>query len=212
MDIFSMNLENPEAEAIEEAAGYLRKGRAIVFPTDTVYGLGVNALRVDSIERLFKIKQRPPSKPVPLIVKDIAMAKQLAYFDSKKEKILNTVWPGAITVVLSKRDTVPDSLTANQPTVGLRIPDCQFTSDLMEQVDFPVTATSANISGQDPLGDSKAVIMAFEKEYLRPELVLDAGQLPNNPPSTVLDLTTNQPRILRIGAVDKQKLLEILGL
>jgi len=107
MKIIKFNLDGNWSDLdnniIEIAAGVIERGGSIIYPTDTVYGLGVNALREYSIERLFKIKKRPETKPVPIIVRDIEMAKRLAFIDKKQEKILESVWPGQVTVVLEKK-------------------------------------------------------------------------------------------------------------
>jgi L-threonylcarbamoyladenylate synthase len=215
MEIIKFNLvgdwRDLDNRIIEQAVKVIKRGGSIVFPTDTVYGLGVNALSSSSIERLFKIKKRPESKPVPVMVKDIEMAKQLAFIDRKTEKILQEVWPGQVTAVLEKKQIVPEILTAGKSTIGLRIPDCQFTQALMEDLTEPITATSANFSGEPPLSSSMEVIKIFEKAYPRPDLILDAGELPPSPPSTVLDLTGPQPKILRVGPVTKKDLMKMFG-
>jgi len=195
---------------IQKAMTVIQKNGSLVYPTDTVYGLGVNALRIHCIERLFKIKKRPETKPVPMMVRDIEMAKKLAFIDKKTEKVLEAVWPGQITVILKKRDVVPDILTAGQRTVGLRIADCRMTQILMANLEEPITATSANFSGEPALNSAVEIIEIFAKAYPRPDLILDAGQLPDSPPSTVLDLTGPQPKILRVGPVSKNELLKFL--
>lgn len=213
MEIIRFNLLNNWADSdnriLEIAIGVIQRGGVIVYPTDTVYGLGVNALEPHRIGRLFKIKKRPKTKPVPVMVRDIEMAKQLAFIDRKAEKILTSVWPGPVTVVLEKKQIVPDILTAGKRTIGLRIPDCQFTRVLMENLAEPLTVTSANFSGQPPLTSCREVIKVFEKAYPRPDLILDSGDLPVSPPSTVLDLTGSQPKITRVGPVNKKQLLKM---
>jgi len=214
MKIIKFNLDGNWSDLdnniIEIAAGVIERGGSIIYPTDTVYGLGVNALREYSIERLFKIKKRPETKPVPIIVRDIEMAKRLAFIDKKQEKILESVWPGQVTVVLEKRGIVPDVLTAGKRTIGLRIADCEFTKLLMENLNEPITATSANFSGEPSLISSADVIRVFSKSHPCPDLILDAGDLPESPPSTVLDLTSQNPRITRVGPINKKDLMEML--
>lgn len=210
MQILRINLKNPEMEVILQAADIVKRGGVVAYPTDTVYGLGTNALCTDCIERLFKIKKRPAFKPVPIMVRDIAMAKQVAYLNQRKIKLLEAVWPGPVTVVVEKKDILPMSLTANQWTVGLRIPDCEITQLLMSQLDFPLTTTSANISGEEPISDSQEIILTFSKNYPRPDLIIDAGQLLKNQPSTVLDITGKKPKIMRIGPASKEDLLKLL--
>jgi L-threonylcarbamoyladenylate synthase len=211
MEIIKISDNNIEPEIIQKALSIIERGGAVVYPTDTVYGLGVDALRDSSIERLFKIKKRPETKPVPVMVKDIEMAKKLAFVDKKTEEILEMVWPGPVTVVLEKRQIVPGVLTGGKRTVGLRIPDFWLTKAIMDSSETPLTATSANFSGQPPLTFSQEIIKTFERAYPRPDLILDIGDLPISSPSTVLDLTGSQPKILRVGPVNKEHLLNILG-
>lgn len=196
---------------IEVCLGVIKLGGCLVYPTDTVYGLGVDALRQDGLERLFKIKKRPETKPVPIIVRDAEMAKRFVFTDGRIEKILEAVWPGPVTVILEKRVVVPDILTGGKKTVGLRIPDCKFTRLLMSKLDRPLTATSANFSGEPPLIYSTEIKKTFEAVYPRPDLFLDAGDLFGRSPSTVLDLTGSQPKILRAGPISKEQLMEMLG-
>ncbi len=213
MEIIKVNLFDKrelDPEIIQKAVTIIQRGGSIVYPTDTVYGLGVDALKIDCIERLFRIKKRPETKPVPVMITDIEMAKKLAFVDRKIERVLEAAWPGAITVVLEKRPIVPDILTAGKKTIGLRVPDCWFTQILMENLKQPITTTSANFSGGPPLISSAEVIKIFEKAYPRPDLILEAGRLPASPPSTVLDLTGPQPKILRVGPVSKEELLKFL--
>ncbi len=214
MEIVRFNLTGDwrdiDPNIIERALKSVKKGDCIVFPSDTVYGLGVNALKNHSVERLFKIKKRPETKPVPIMVKDIEMAKKLAYINPERERILKSVWPGQVTVILEKRDIVPEVLTGNRRTIGIRIPDHPFTQYLMENLDFPLTCTSANFSGNPPLISSHEVINTFEKAYPRPNLILDAGDLPESPPSTILDLTLPQPKITRVGPITKKDLMKML--
>ncbi len=212
MEIIKVNLStdwnNPAI--IQKAMTVIQRNGSLVYPTDTVYGLGVNALRVHCLERIFKIKKRPETKPVPVMVRDIEMAKKLAFVDKKTEKVLEAVWPGPITVILKKREVVPDILTAGQRTIGLRIADCRLTQILMANLTEPITATSANFSGSPPLNSALEIIEIFTKAYPRPDLILEAGQLPVSQPSTVLDLTGQQPKILRVGPASKKELLKFL--
>ncbi len=207
MEIIKFNLSDElDSRIIEIAAGVIQRNGSIVYPTDTVYGLGVNALDKYNIERLFKIKKRPETKPVPVMIRDIAMAKTLSFINREKEKILEEIWPGPVTVILEKRDIVPDILTAGKRTIGLRIPNCLFTQALMEHLEKPITVTSANFSGEPPLSSAREVIKIFIKAHPRPDLILDAGDLLKKLPSTVLDLTGLKPKITRVGPVSKKEL------
>ena len=201
-----------QSEIISQAIELLSKGGSIVYPTDTVYGLGVNPFDDFAVRRLFRIKKRDSSKPVPLIVKSIAMAKKLAHMSSKKEKILRSVWPGAVTVVLYKRDIISNFISSNTSTVALRIPDNDFCVDLIKAFNSPITSTSANISGENSLIDPKDIVNRFKSELYKPDLIIDAGALKSTRASTVLDLTQDKPKITRVGPVSPKDLEEILSI
>lgn len=211
MKILKVNLDNPQEEIIEEAMEAIKSGKVIVYPTDTVYGLGANAMDEKGIKKIFEIKGRNFNKPISIIVKDIEMAKKVASFGKDTEKILKKVFPGPITVILYKKRLLPDILTGESNKVGLRIPDCKFIKVLMENLDFPITATSANISGKPASGDIKEILEQFKNQRFKPDLVLDAGVLPRTQPSTVIDLTGPKPKILRVGPVSKNELEKLFN-
>jgi len=194
-----------------EAAKVMFSGGTVVFPTDTVYGLGCDATNEQAVRKIFKIKKRKESQPLAIIVRDIDMAKKVAFVDRRLEKALNLVWPGAVTIVLWKKYKLPEILTAKEQTIGLRIPDYKLTQFLAENMGRPYVATSANISGQQATNKISEVLSYFAKSLIKPDLVLDAGDLKFCEPSTVLDLSKSKPKITRIGPVDKNKLLEILS-
>lgn len=205
---FYNNLEDVLSAAVEK----LKMGGSVVYPTDTVYGMGVNPFDDFAVRRLFRVKKRPSEKPMPLIVRSIAMAKKLAYVDEYKEKILKAVWPGAVSVVLKKRDVVPSWISAGTDTVSLRIPDNDFCISLIKVFDSPITSTSANMSGEPSFIDPEKIFARFVKETFRPDLIIDAGVLKSDQLSTILDLSGEKPRILRVGPVTPQKLASILGI
>lgn len=169
--------------SVEKAVETIKKGGVVVYPTDTVYGLGANALDEKAVKRVFEIKKRDLKKPISIIVRDIEMAKKVASFSKNTEKILKKILPGPVTVILHKKKILPDILTGGSKKVGLRIPDCEFTKALMEKLDFPITTTSANISGKPIKGK----------------------------PSTVVDLTGPEPKILRMGPIKKEELFKLIN-
>lgn len=202
--------QDNQNEVIQEAAQVLQRGGSIVYPTDTVYGLGVNPFDDFAVRRLFCVKKRPPDKPVALIVKSIAMAKKLAYIDARKEKVLRSVWPGAVSVVLYKRRIISREISSGTDTVSLRIPDNEFCIALIRAFNGPITSTSANISGENHTNDVTVIAKRFAKEIYRPDLIIDAGILLTKKPSTVLDLSNGKPKITRIGPVSPKELTRIL--
>lgn len=194
---------------LNRIASLLKSGKVLIYPTDTLYGLGANALDIKAITKIFGIKKQSRNKPISVIVKDIAMAKKIACIDSRIEKILKNVWPGPITIILRKKDIIPYELTANSETVAVRIPSCKFVKDIMTLIDFPITATSANISGEKDLLSPRKILKTFSNSRYSPDLFIDSGMIKNPEPSTIIDLTTNIPKIVRIGVVGKDKMLEI---
>ncbi|PJE59954.1 MAG: threonylcarbamoyl-AMP synthase [Candidatus Portnoybacteria bacterium CG10_big_fil_rev_8_21_14_0_10_44_7] len=213
MKVLRVNPENlrESEKAIIEAAKIIYRGGSVVLPTDTVYGLAVDATRDITIDRLFKIKKRPKEKPVSVFVSDLPMARKIAFFDQRLERAAEVIWPGPLTVILKSRYKLPKNISGIQNTIGVRIPDYKLVRYLIELLGRPITATSANLSGQQPATDVQAVMAQFANQFLKPDLILDAGQLSPSQPSTVLDMTDPEPKIVRVGPVSKQKLLEILS-
>lgn len=191
------------------SAEILEAGGTIVYPTDTLYGLGANSFNKDAVLKVFKIKKQNRNKPISVIVKDMEMAKKIACIDSKVEKFLNRIWPGPITVILKKKDIIPYILTGNGETIGIRIPKSDFISKLAESLDFPITATSANISGENNLLDSNEIIEKFSNCEFSPDLFIDYGEIKNFTASTIVDLSSGTPKILREGIVGKRKIQEV---
>lgn len=212
MRILKTNFKNPDDKTISQIKTILKEGGVVIYPTDTVYGLGANALDKKTIKKIFKIKNRSSGKPISVIIKNIKQAKEVAVFGKNIEKILNKIWPGPVTVILYKKNIVPDILTGGSKKIGLRIPDCEFTKQLMGKLDFPVTTTSANISGILESGNIQDILLQFKDKRIKPDLVIDTGNLPQSSPSTVIDLTEAQPKILRAGPVSKKELFKFLNI
>lgn len=199
--------------ALFEAVRIIKAGGVIVFPTDTIYGIGGNALDLEVTKRIYNIKRCPSDKSMIVLVKDLAMARKYAYIDIGTEKILESLWPGPVSVVLQKKDSMPDIVSGGEGTIALRVPDSVFLSELLKQVEVPIIATSANVSGEpaEPLA-LDALCKSIEGSLDVPDVILDAGILPQTGPSTLLDLTDRRhPVILRYGAFPKDELESILG-
>jgi len=179
----------------------IKKGKVVVCPTDTVYGLLADAYQKKAIENLFKIKKRPKEKAVPIFVKDLKLAKKLAKIDKTQQKFLKKFWPGKVTFVLKRKNNLPSILFGKKKTIGLRIPNYKFINQLLFKVDRPLTGTSANISGFPPSTKIKEVLKQFRNQKYQPDLIIDAGNLKPSLPSTVIDLTQKKPKILRVGEV-----------
>jgi len=188
-------------DAAEEAVKFLERGQVIVCPTDTVYGLLADATNDKAVERVFEIKKRNKKKAIPIFVKDIAMAKKMVKIDKDMERFLEEIWPGKITVALNKKEKsgLSELLFGGKKTLGLRIPNYKLISRIIEKMGKPLTGTSANISGKPSSTKIKEVLEQFEKQEIRPDLILDGGNLPESFPSTVVDFSGQKPRIVRRG-------------
>lgn len=182
---------------LKEIIGVIRQGKVIVCPTDTVYGLIANATNKKAVEKIFKIKRRLLKNPIPIFVKDLKTAKKLAEINKKQEKILKSVWPGKVTVVLKRKKTKIKLYGVDKRTIALRIPKYKLIAELLEKLNLPLTGTSANISGKSPSTKIREVISQLRNQKDQPDLVIDTGSLPKGKPSKVLDLTVWPPKILR---------------
>lgn len=184
---------------IDKVVEVLRNDGVIIAPTDTVYGLMANAQSKTAVEKILAIKGRSSGKPLPIFIPSFEMLKDVAIVEDERiEKFLRKVWPGKTTCVLSARGWLPLALRGKEGlTIGVRIPDYQWLWKIMEKLEGPVTATSANVSGYPPHTRIKEVIGEFEKLPLQPDLIIDAGDLVPSEPSAVLDCTVYPPEILR---------------
>jgi L-threonylcarbamoyladenylate synthase len=201
--------EQPEVAAIAEAAAVLRRGGLVAFPTETVYGLGANALNTAAVEAIFAAKGRPPNNPIIVHVADADAARRLTTeWPDIAALLAKKFWPGSLTLVLPKRPQVPDVVTARGPTVGLRIPAHPVALALLRAAEMPIAAPSANRSTQISPTTAPHVLRGLDG---RIDFLLDAGPTPGGLESTVLDLTTNPPQLLRPGLVTVQQLQSVIG-
>ena len=193
-------------ETVKAAAAFLKKGETIVLPTDTIYGLACGALNEKAVEKLFRIKERDRRKGLPVFVNSFEMARRFAYIDKKKEEFLRKIFPGRITVILHAKDTVPRLATGGKDTIALRMPSDKFILDLIAVFGKPITGTSANISGIEPIKTANEAIKQWSSKKAKPALIIDDGEILGNTPSTIIDLTGQKPIILRQGIISKKEL------
>ena len=197
--IVSVDARAPARGPLDEAAAALKRGGLVAFPTESFYGLGVDALNAEAVIRLFEAKGRPESKPVLVLVDSVAMAEALAPgIPAGARELMTRHWPGPLTLVLTAAPHVPAALTAGTGTIGLRMPGHAVALALVKTAGLPVTAPSANPSGQPPPTTAAAVSRYFGE---RLDLILDAGPTAGGPASTVADCTAWPPRLLRQGPV-----------
>ena len=200
---------SPSPGIVTEAAESICAGKLIAYPTDTLYGLGANALDAASANRLIEAKRRPPGKPISVIVGSVDQARSLAKnLDGIWEQLVETFWPGPLTTVVESADGVPDTLTGGTGKIGVRVPDCPLARAISDRADVPVTATSANIAGRAPATNAGEIVAALGDSI---SLVLDCGTLDVETGSTVVDVTSGKVRIIRKGVVAEQRIEEVLG-
>jgi L-threonylcarbamoyladenylate synthase len=188
----------PTRAALRTAADTLRAGGVVALPTETFYGLAVAALDAGSVRRIFDLKGRPDSKPLLVLVDSVAMTEMVAHVTPSARDLMMRYWPGALTLVMPARATVPSVVTAGTGTLGVRLSSHPVARGLVELLGEPVTAPSANPNGLAPPTTAAGVLDHFPEGV---DLILDGGPTRGGEPSTVLDLTVDPPRVVRQGAV-----------
>jgi L-threonylcarbamoyladenylate synthase len=210
IDIDGKNLDkSSETEKLVKAAGIIKTGGTVVFPTETVYGLGANGLDPESVKKIFAAKGRPSDNPMILHISDMGMLGDIAVGISHKAKeLIAKYWPGPLTLVLKKSDKVPHEATGGLDTVAVRMPSHPVALKLIALAGVPIAAPSANISGRPSPTLSKHVI---EDLYGRVDMILAGDQTEIGLESTVIDLSEDNPVLLRPGSISLKQLEEVLG-
>jgi L-threonylcarbamoyladenylate synthase len=189
----------PDDSAIERAADVIRWGGVIIYPTETVYGIGADALNSAAVERVQRVKRRRENKPILVIVRSPEEVTRVAREVGECAKhLMETIWPGPLTLVLKAAETLPVQLTGGTGTIGVRVPSNPICLRLLDACGCPVTSTSANITGHPTVNGLVDVLSAALPGV---DLVLDAGELPPSKPSTVIDVTGDAPVLIREGAI-----------
>ena len=197
----------PTEENLFLAAKLIQRGELVAFPTETVYGLGADGLNVEACQKIFAAKGRPSDKPLSLHVANLEMVERVAKISSAAEKLFAAFCPGALTIILTKNKIVPDFVTGGRPSVGIRFPANDVALSLIKLSGTPIAAPSANLSGKNPPTTAQEV---FDNLSGRVEIILDGGHCALGISSTIIDLTTSEPKILRHGAIPAEKILRLL--
>jgi L-threonylcarbamoyladenylate synthase len=209
MRIVTVDPEHPDAASIALAATVLRAGGLVAFPTETVYGLGANALDAAAVERIYAAKGRPQYNPLIVHVADaghvLAVARE---FDEPARDLAARFWPGPLTIVLPKRDAVPESVTAGLPSVGVRVPSHPIAQALLRAARLPVAAPSANRSMQLSPTTAAHVAKSLGDAV---DIILDGGATTVGIESTVVDLTTDRATLLRPGVISVPEIEAVIG-
>jgi L-threonylcarbamoyladenylate synthase len=195
-------ISTADPDAITRALEVLDAGGLIAFPTDTVYGIAAKAFDPVGIARLYEVKTRSANKAISVLLGDLEQLPLLTPgLPSSAQRLAERFWPGALTLVVTKHPDLPDNLSP-LPTVGVRIPDYEFTRTLLRAAG-PLATTSANISGEASTLNGQQVLEQIEGRF---ELLLDGGEVPGGVPSTVVDCTQDPPRVLRSGPLANDSL------
>jgi len=197
----------PTEENLLRASQLIKRGELVAFPTETVYGLGADGLNVTACEKIFTAKGRPSDKPLSLHVASLEMVERIAKISSTAEKLLAAFCPGALTIILPKNKIVPDFVTGGRSSVGIRFPANDTALALIRLANCPIAAPSANLSGCEPPKTAQEV---FDNLRGRVEIILDGGQCQFGVSSTIIDLSTDEPKILRHGAIPDEKIWSLL--
>jgi L-threonylcarbamoyladenylate synthase len=194
-----VNLLEPEDRPLVLAAEVIQAGGLVVYPTETLYGLGANALHTGAIRRVREIKKRDSQKPILVIVPTFHAAEQLVTDIRPAARLLmQRFWPGPLTLVFKASAAVPEELTRTAHTIGIRIPSSPLCLKLLKLCGCPITSTSANLSGEPPAREIEPIRRALAPGV---DLYLDGGRLKDVEPSTVVDTTGSTLRVIRQGAV-----------
>ena len=189
---------------LQEVANIIRQGGIVVFPTETVYGIGTNGLDSKAISKLYHVKQRPLNKPISILVSSLEMVKAVTENISDIEyKLMEEFFPGPLTIILKKNKAVPNNLTNNTDTVGIRLPDNIIARKLIEYANVPIATPSANISGKPSSINIQDIIKDFGDKV---DYYIDGGHSKLGIGSTIVKIEDNKPLILREGSISKEQI------
>ena len=207
--VIKLDSQHPDPALIQEAASIIRAGGLVAFPTETVYGLGADAMNERAIRRIFEAKGRPADNPLIVHVCDRAMLDLVAGdVNAKAEALIAAFWPGPLTLVLKRRPEVARSVSAGLATVAVRMPRSPIALELIRQAQTPIAAPSANLSGRPSATAAAHVARDLEE---RIDMILDGGVTNIGIESTVLDMTSEPPVILRPGWITREQLMDTIG-
>ena len=200
----------PQRDALNEAAKWIRAGGVVAIPTDTLYGLAVDPFNAAAVERLFTIKGRAAERAVPLIAADtLQIVRHLGPLPDAGERLAERFWPGPLTLLVDAPRTLAEEVTGGTGRVGVRVPNDPVARAICRAVGRPVTATSANISGQPASSDPDEVERTLGA---RIDLLIDAGPTPGGAPSTIADVTRRPPELVRNGVIGWDEIRACLDL
>ena len=210
-EILKINRENPEASLIQYAADQIRAGQVLGMPTDTFYGLAADPFNLRAVDRVYDIKSRSRHKPLSLLIESVDQAEDLAKpLPEEFYKLTRRFWPGPLTIIVRAASRLPLKVTANTGNVALRVPNAKIPLAVVKAAGIPITATSANLSGEAECTTADAVRAQLQD---RIGLIVDGGASPREVSSTIVDLTDEEARwrIMREGAIAATEISEFFA-
>lgn len=194
---------NCDKEGIEKASQIINQGGVVIFPTDTVYGIGCDPYNKASIEKIYKIKSRSITKSVPVLTYSIETAERIAQFDQLTKKIVKKFWPGPLTIILKVTDEKIKKSLNLKNKIAIRVPDHKCTLELLKKCNYLV-GTSANISGNVPYTNPKECLKKLQ-DY---DVFVDGGMITSNGESTIIEIENEEIKIIREGSLTKEEILQ----
>ncbi len=174
-----------EPEIIDQVVDYLNKGKIIIYPTDTIYGLGCDATNKKAINKIYKIKKRDKDKPLIVLMKNWCMLKKYCHVSAKQDKYMRSFWPGSVTAIFKKRDNLPAEFAGGSDAIAVRMPDNLFLKKILTKFNKPIVSTSVNVAGGKPLQELRKINKIFNKDI---DLAIDVGKINNKKPSKIIDV------------------------
>ena len=183
---------------LKQVINVISNGGVVIFPTDTVYGVAANSLDDNAIKKLFEIKGRNDNKPICVLTSTIEKINKVAYVNNEEQKIIDKYMPGALTIILNKKENVSNILTSNLDTIGVRIPNNKIALKILDRIDYPLATTSANISGSQAAVKLEDLIEVFDSKV---DIIIDGGITDLKLSSTIVKIENNEVKVLREGTI-----------
>jgi len=207
VEIISMDNEKPRYESLQKAVRSIRKGELVVYPTETVYGLGADATSDEAVSKVFEAKSRPANKPISIAVASLSMCYRVGKLDRSEELLIRKFLPGPLTVLVEPRSIISKDLFRGTEKVGIRIPDLKIVREFIKMVDGPITSTSANLSGgRSP----RTVEEALSQLKGHVDMAIDVGECQVGEPSTVVNIRGGKVEIIREGPISSSEIEDAL--
>ncbi len=208
MKVISIKEKLKESK-MEEIANALKDGKIVIFPTETIYGIGTSAFQMKSVDKIYEIKGRPEQKALIVLIANYQMLEDIAEISDEKEKeLMGKFWPGALTIVLKRKENsaIPNNVTAFKDTIAVRMSDNEIIKKLIEKSGVPIVAPSANLSGVNNATKIEEILRDLGNKV---DYVLDNGNIIDETPSTIVKVEEGKIKILREGKIKKEQLLTI---